>query len=158
MRSPKTTLAILVLAALLLPVDADAYPSLCGTVPAVCDYAGPTAPRLLSDVCLSSTGVVTLKTGSCASGSTAYFVERGEVNPSSGHVDAYIALADACDTAGTCIEYAPHSGAWASVICCITADECYPGSNCGGVLKWCEDGVSNLDGTVTCFLEEDLEF
>ena len=52
---------------------------------------------------------------------------------------------------GACVDYIPHDDGWASGICCISTSECYEGSLCGGVLYWCDDGVSNEDGTVTCF-------
>lgn len=43
----------------------------------------------------------------------------------------------------------------AQELCCYE-EGCYApdGGPCGGVLFWCDDGVSNSDGTVTCFDED----
>lgn len=41
-------------------------------------------------------------------------------------------------------------------ICCFAEVGCYSpeGGPCGGFLWWCDDGVSEADGTMTCFDDE----
>ncbi|NJK31580.1 MAG: hypothetical protein HC927_03705 [Deltaproteobacteria bacterium] len=71
---------------------------------------------------------------------------------------AYIPVLNACSIPGICV--APpqgHDPGWESPICCDDADgTCWPGTECGGTVYFCHDGVSNEDGTVTCFEKEEL--
>ncbi|EDM77436.1 hypothetical protein PPSIR1_38014 [Plesiocystis pacifica SIR-1] len=134
------------------PALAD-YRDLCDSAP-VCEYTGPDAPVLDADVCLDATGQVHLK-GSvpCAAGAVPFHVRYGEVyDPIAQLVVAYTPLADACAQPGMCEPMldGPVPPTNAEAICCVGAI-CWPGSDCGGTLFWCEDGVSNEDGTVTCF-------
>ncbi len=94
--------------------------------------------------------------GSCPDGSWPYYVEAGEVvDPITNEVAAYIPLDDACDQPGLCVEGPPPPGAQEFPMCCtgIASGEetCVSGASCGGQLYFCIDGVSNEDGTVTCF-------
>ncbi|KIG11653.1 hypothetical protein DB30_02896 [Enhygromyxa salina] len=89
-------------------------------------------------------------------GTKAFTVIYGEVvDPQTGDVSAFAPLEDAC-LAGVCAEYVAHEGGVADTICCENGGPCWPGGTCGGILYWCFDGVSNLDGTVTCFNAEQL--
>ena len=145
----------LVLGLVLSPVSADAeYRYLCTSIPSACEYTSPNVPMLDASVCWGRmTGVRLMPTtGVCPAESWPYQVTHGEVvDPVTNEVAVYVPLDDRCDMPGACVKYAPHDGGWETPICCNSADECYPGSFCGGVLFWCFDGVSNDDGTVTCF-------
>jgi hypothetical protein len=113
---------------------------------------------LLADVCYSpASNAITLKgTAPCPSGTNTFNVIYGEVLDSlTGEVAAYVPLDDAC-AAGRCAEYVPHDDPQEDTICCEDGGPCWPGGTCGGILYWCFDGVSNLDGTVTCFNAEEL--
>lgn len=134
------------------------YRYLCTSIPDACEHTGPDAPTLNADVCWGrTTGVQLMSSTSCPSGTWPYHVTHGEiVNPITNQVAAYAPLDNACDVPGTCNDYTPHTDGWESTICCVWYNECYEGVQCDGVLFWCFDGVSNLDGTVTCFDSEEL--
>lgn len=154
-------LPILAIALTLLPSSAQAtYRYLCTSVPSACEYvpASGSVPTLAADVCFSSSAGIKLKgTAACPSGTWPYFVDYGEViDPITNAVEAYIPLDDACDVAGLCVQYVPHSGGQSAPMCCDEEYTCYPTSGCGGSLWWCHDGVSNSDGTVTCFHAEEV--
>lgn len=132
------------------------YRELCASVPSACEYTGPNAPLLQANVCFGSTFGVRLMTGSCPSGSWAYFVKYGEVvDPLTNQVAAYIPLDDACAKPGLCVDGPPPPGAQPFPMCCTEnsqgVETCYDGGGCGGTLWWCNDGVCNADGTITCF-------
>lgn len=132
------------------------YRDLCGSVPSACEYTGPDAPLLAAAVCWErSTSTARLMTGgACPTGSWPYFAKHGVVEPLTLTVAAFQPLDDACARPGLCQPaiMAP-STTTGGVICCF-GDVCYPaeGEDCyGGELFFCFDGVSNEDGTVTCF-------
>ncbi|EDM73928.1 hypothetical protein PPSIR1_14810 [Plesiocystis pacifica SIR-1] len=130
------------------------YRDLCDSSK-VCEYTGPGAPVLDADVCLDPAGQVSLKGSTpCTVGSVPFHVRYGELyDPVANLVVAYIPLESACSVPGLCEEmpdgYTDNSST-AQNICCING-VCWPGSDCGGTLLWCDDGVCNEDGTVTCF-------
>ncbi|EDM74202.1 hypothetical protein PPSIR1_17630 [Plesiocystis pacifica SIR-1] len=134
------------------------YRDLCDSSK-VCQYTGPNAPILDADVCLDPTGTVRLKgTAACATGHVPFHVRHGEVyEPLQQLVVAYVPLQRACSVPGLCEPKTEYSTGESNeeVICCIGA-VCWPGWDCDGTLFWCEDGVSNEDGTVTCFDGEEL--
>ena len=143
----------------LIPSDAHAtYRYLCTSVPSACEYVpNVNVPVLNANVCYSSTGLKLKGTASCPTGSWPYYVDYGEVvNPITNAVEAYIPLDNACDVAGLCLEYAPHSGGQSAPMCCDEEYTCYPTTGCGGTIWWCHDGVTNVDGTVTCFHAEEI--
>lgn len=150
----------LVLACALVPCEASAtYRYLCTSVPSACTYVpDDNVPVLNADVCFSTSGGIKLKgTANCPSGTWPYFVYHGEVvDPLTGDVDAYIPLDNACEVAGLCVEYVPHTGGSSAPMCCDEEYTCVPELTCGGTLWWCHDGVSEADGTVTCFHAEEL--
>lgn len=156
---PTTTLLVGTL--LLVPSVAQAAPDLCDSVPSECEYTGPNAPLLEEAVCYdrNATPTVTLKgIGACATGSTEYFVQHGEVvSPTTGEVTGYVPLDWACDTPGLC-DSNPPAGTESEAICCENGGggDCWPATEVlcnspGDILVMCEDGVTNQDGTVTCF-------
>ena len=156
-RSIRFILPTIALALLLKPEAAGAqYRYLCTSVPAACTYTGPDAPYLKADACYgSATGIRLMSGGACPTGSWPYFVDAGEVvDPITGEVAAYIPLDDACERPGLCVEGPPPPGTQEEPICCDQDYVCTSASGpCGaGYSVWfCHDGVSNDDGTVTCF-------
>lgn len=134
------------------------YRELCTSVPSMCDYAGPNAPLLQANVCFGSAIGVRLMSGTCPSGSWAYFVKYGEVvDPITNRVAAYMPLDDACSKPGLCVDGPPPAGAQEYPMCCTGTggnEVCSDNMLCGGTLWWCLDGVCNEDGTITCFERE----
>ncbi len=158
MRTPGLGSSLLLVAGLLASSIANATPyrDLCGSVPSACEYTGPEAPLLEAVVCWSrSTSTTRLRTGeSCPTGAWPYLVKYGFVDPLTLDVTGYLPLDDACSRPGLCQPgiLAPNTTT-IDVICCLYGS-CWPaeGDFCyGGELLFCLDGVSNEDGTVTCF-------
>jgi hypothetical protein len=143
----------------LLGVQVYAYDHLCSSVPSVCEYIDENeAPWVNTNVCLYSNGDIFYKgSGSCPSGSSPYYVGYGEIiNEISGEMVAYIPVGDACEQPGICVEGPPPSGAESQLICCDAWGACFPLSqvlctNRGDQPYICYNGVSNVDGSVTCF-------
>lgn len=153
----------LALVFLLAPSDASAqYRYLCTSIPFACTYTGSDAPQLNADVCYGSAiGIRLMSGGSCPTGSWPYYVSHGEVvNPLTNQVSAYVPLDDACDHPGICVDGPPPAGAQEYPMCCTGNasgnETCVSGVSCGGTLYFCHDGVSNVDGTVTCFEAEEV--
>jgi len=146
---------------LLAPAEADAARDLCTSNPGACVYTGPDAPVLAAEVCHSSTGTW-LKGASCPTGTWTYFVRYGEVvDPLTNMIAAYIPLDNACDSPGLCVDGPPPVGAEPFPMCCTGNTSggdstCVSGASCGGTVWYCHDGVSNVDGTVTCFNAQEL--
>lgn len=140
--------------------SASTYRNLCMSAPARCTPTGPHVPRLDADVCLSSSGTIALKgAAACHTGAWPYHVEHGEVvDPTAGLVEAYLPLDEACSKAGLCLDGPAPDGSQEYPMCCYVDENgqeiCVPGVMCGGTLWYCYDGVSNPDGTVTCFESE----
>jgi hypothetical protein len=132
------------------------YRYLCTSVTEVCGFRGPDAPELHADVCYGSATGVRLKGASaCPTGTWAYRITHGEIiDPLTLEVDPFVALDNACDQPGRCLDGPPPSGAHEYPMCCVTVggvETCYDGVSCGGTLYFCFDGVCNDDGTVSCF-------
>lgn len=142
--------------------DATTYPDLCGSVPSACEYSGPNAPVLAAAVCWSRlTKITTLMVGgACPTGSWPYFVKYGVVDPLNLHVSAFVPLEDACSRPGVCLpgSFAPENTTSAPMCCvgdqCWTIEEGLGPVNCEGEVLYCSEGVTNDDGTSTCFDEE----
>jgi hypothetical protein len=105
----------------------------------------------------NTTSTATLMTGAtCPTGSWPYFVKYGVVEPLTLMVTAFLPLDDACSRPGLCQPkiLAP-STTTVAPICCF-GGTCYPsdGDCYGGELFMCFNGVTNEDGTITCFDEE----
>jgi hypothetical protein len=145
-------------------VEASTYRNLCLSVPEACEPILDTlAPPLNAAVCYSSAGLITLKGASeCPTGSWAYYLESGEVtDPVANAVAAYLPLENACNKPGYCLDGPPPPDAQEHPICCTSpsgqsgaGDETcvnWEGGSCAGSIWFCRDGVTNADGTVTCF-------
>jgi len=160
MRNPgsiSSVFTLVVAAGLIGSPDAHAttYRDLCSSVPSACGYTGPDAPVLAAAVCwASSTFTATLMTGAtCPTGSYPYAVKYGVVDPGSKIVTAFIPLDDACSRPGLCQpKYLAPPNSTSAPMCCF-GDTCYPsdGECYGGEFLFCLYGVTNDDGTVTCF-------
>jgi hypothetical protein len=143
----------------LLPTDANAtYRDFCASVPSACVYTGPDAPVLAAVVCWSkSTSTATITSdGQCPTGTYGYFAKYGDVEPLTGQVQGYVPLDDACSHPGVCQPgYLAPANTTSASMCC--PGDCWPAESqqcVGQNLLFCADGVSNEDGTVTCFDEE----
>lgn len=157
-RPARLALPTLALVFLLAPSDAAAqYRFLCTSIPAACTYTGPNAPELRADVCYGTAIGIRLKgTAPCPTGSWPYYVEHGEViDPVTNVVSAYVPLDNACDHPGICVDGPPPPDAEPFIMCCTGnqsgSETCVSGAVCGGTIYYCNDGVCNPDGTVTCF-------
>jgi hypothetical protein len=162
MRNQGSVLSAIVLAAGLVgssSAQATNYRDFCGSVPRACVFTGPDAPVLAAVVCWSSTtSDATLMTGAtCPTGRWPYFAKYGLVDPLSLQVTAFVPLDDACSRPGLCqpANFKPANTTNAPICCYgIGGDDCWPLDDdlCpNGEILYCMDGVSNEDGTVTCF-------
>lgn len=143
-----------ILTSVLLFTSTDAlaqYRPFCSSVPKACTYAGPDAPVLRADVCWNGSVALLKGSSSCPTGTWPYYVDHGEVISATGTVLAYVPLDWACDHPGICIASPIPDGATEEPICC-EGGSCVPLANgCQGQILMCENGVTNDDGTVTCF-------
>ena len=122
-----------------------------------CEWTGPDAPVLDSEVCceLDESGAACSlpdTRGQCSFGER-YWCEYGEATALGGVV-CYQPLPDACE-AGHCVEAPtePPTGEPIEAMCC-GAGGCLPiewGDDCEGQFVACLWGISNTDGTVECF-------
>lgn len=141
--------------------DATTYQDLCGSVPSACEYTGPDAPVLAAAVCWSRVTTITtlMVGGTCPTGSWPYYAKYGAVDPLSLRVSAFVPLEDACSRPGLCSPgYLAPPTTWDSAAMCCSGDVCWPwegGTPCGGEILYCGNGVTNEDGTVECFDEQD---
>jgi hypothetical protein len=158
------TVPLLILFVLVAPATATAgpYRDLCVSAPGSCDYTGPDAPAFDGLVCRDAAVGVTAKgSAPCPSGSTTYHLEYGElIDASSGTVAGYMPLDSACSVAGLCVAGPAPTGT-ASVAICCEFGTCVPISQvlCNGpsaAAYMCDNGVCNLDGTITCFEGEEF--
>jgi hypothetical protein len=158
MRTQVSVLALVL--GLAFSQDAHAYADLCSSVPGECEYASLSAPVLAANVCWSrTTSTARLMTGAtCPTGSFAFFVKYGVVDPLSQVVTGFVPLEDACSRPGLCQpSYLAPPTTWAAAMCCVDGT-CWPadGLSCSGELLLCSNGVTNEDGTVTCFDDTDV--
>ena len=156
--------AALILALACLPMTASAsqYRDLCVSAPCACEYTGPDAPEFGGLVCRDATGLVTAKgSAPCPTGATTYTLSHGEtVDLLTGEVAGYMPLGWACSHPGVCLAGAAPVASAAVAICCEWG-ACVPIVEvlCNGpdsIAYMCDDGVSNLDGTITCFEGEEF--
>jgi hypothetical protein len=110
-----------------------------------------------ADVCWEETGGLTIKgAGACLEGTWPYHLQFGEItDPVTGVVAAYRPLDNACDHPGLCVDGPVPPGATAQSICCEWGF-CVPLTEvlCNSPASYavmCVSGVSNDDGSVTCF-------
>jgi hypothetical protein len=120
--------------------------------PVWCEPHRDGAPRLDDMVCCDAAGCIAAHSGGCAQGRTAYHCELGQVW-ADGDVSCYFEVPDYCDV----FPCAPGFQTWpqANPMCCsegvcwntnVFGNDCEPQD-----IYWCSDGVTNSDGTVTCF-------
>lgn len=121
--------------------------------PVWCEPHPDGAPRLDSQVCCDAAGCVApLTGGGCSQGRTPYHCELGQVW-ADGEVSCYFEVPDYCDV----FPCAPGFQTWPQEVgmCCYegvcwttwpSSNDCEPQD-----IYWCNDGVTNMDGTVTCF-------
>jgi hypothetical protein len=143
-------------------VDATGEPytdSIGQTLSRYCQWTGPNAPELSSDVCCDiadglAACVLPDSNGRCVSGDR-YACKYGQVIGTG--VVCYQPFPDACD-GGHCVAAPELPPPMQEDTICCTAGVCIEvnihNQNCednGGVLSWCSFGHSNEDGTVTCF-------
>jgi hypothetical protein len=127
-----------------------------------CEWTGPDAPVWDADVCctIDEDGAhcsQTLASGRCETGLKMY-CEYGAVVAETGVV-CYQPFPSMCE-AGLCVE-APDSPppTQAGLACCGDGGACVPLADdgildCvegGGYMMFCHDGMSNTDGTITCY-------
>lgn len=149
-----TSILVVAFVSVSADVDASQYRNLCDSISGVCEYGPPDSPLLRADVCWDGSQA-TLKSGECPSDSRAYHLDYGEVlDPTLGLVQGYIPLDWACDQPGICVDEPVPPQAAMIPICCDDG-ECFPmgddGCPQGSAKLLCASGVSNTDGTITCF-------
>ena len=128
------------------------------TLSRYCEWTGPDAPVLESNVCCSVSDdaayceLANLR-GYCAKG-TRMWCERGEVDSSSGRVTCMQAFPSVCG-AGLCVQAPPDAPQGYNQMLCCTAGGCVPiewgDLSCEGSYLACNWGMSLPDGTVECF-------
>jgi hypothetical protein len=120
--------------------------------PIFCEAHRDGAPRWDAAVCCNDTGCEASVRGSCLKDRKSYYCELGEVR-ADGKVSCYFEVPDYCDV----FPCAPGFQTWpqANSMCCYEG-VCWNifGDNLDCEVQdiyWCDDGVTNQDGTVTCF-------
>jgi hypothetical protein len=155
----KMFLAPLVLLSLGLASTADAeVPDRCQELgpdgyPAHCEPIGEhIAPLWDSSACCDDERCVEPGLGGCPGGTNEYSCKYAEPD-GNGSLTCLYLVPHYCDE-HPCPNDDPDFGAppQENVICCYQ-EGCYDtqGGLCGGLEYWCENGVSNIDGTTTCF-------
>jgi hypothetical protein len=155
----ETIMTIITLITLFATLTTSSQPSdLCDIVytdtgrPIFCEPHPDGAPRWDKAVCCNDTGCVASRSGTCSTGRKAYYCELGELL-ASGQVSCYFEVPNYCDV----FPCAPGFQTWpqANEMCCPDGGDCWTVddlTDCEiGDLYWCGDGVTNSDGTVTCF-------
>jgi hypothetical protein len=127
------------------------------TLSRYCEWTGPGVPVWNADVCCSIDAAgaacsVPGRRGTCGAGLGRYHCEYGKQYATG--VVCYQPFPSTCSL-GTCSNLAPPDDAQEGVICC-SGGACFPWDDqnyedCGGIYTWCNDGYSNVDGTVDCF-------
>lgn len=161
-KSPALTLAFVVSLGLASSeAHATTYRDLCSSVPSECEYTGPDAPVLVANVCWDrASGITRLMSGVCPTGSYPYTVKYGLVDPLTLIVTAFVPLDDACSRPGLCSPgYLAPENTWSAAAMCCIDGTCWPHTNlapCGGDILICLEGVTNEDGTVECFDDQNV--
>ena len=120
--------------------------------PIFCEPHPDGAPRYNATACCNDTECVTPRAGKCSTGRKAYFCELGEAW-SDGVVSCYFEVPEYCDVFPCALGF--QTWPQANYMCCHagncwnslpTSNDCEPQD-----IFWCDNGVTNSDGTVTCF-------
>lgn len=124
--------------------------------PILCEPHPDGAPVWDATVCCNDKDCVQPDAlGACAGERQAYFCDRGELM-TDDTVSCYFEVPNYCDV----YPCSPGYGGWpqGNMMCCYEGIcwNIWHGSNdCErSDIHWCNDGVTNNDGTVTCFDEE----
>ena len=133
-------------------------PDLCDIVyadtgrPVFCEPHPDGAPNWAKPVCCDDTSCKPAIEGVCAVGLGVYYCELGQLR-ADGDVSCYFEVPDYCEVF-PCV---PGFGEWpqANAMCCYEG-VCWNTDSASNDCEiqdiyWCNDGVSNQDGTVTCF-------
>jgi hypothetical protein len=152
-----TTQVLLALFATLTPTTGELR-DLCDIVysdtgrPVLCEPHREGAPRYDGTVCCDTQTCYEAPEGYCLDDEKPFYCALGEAD-TTGEVSCYFEVPDYCDV----FPCAPGFQALpqANFMCCH-AGICwttYPSSNDCEIpdIYWCDDGVTNEDGTVTCF-------
>ena len=121
-------------------------------VPVRCEAHPDGAPVLDAAVCCDDNACHKPWLGSCADSQEMYYCELGEVL-ASDEIACYFEVPDYCEVFPCDPGYQTHPQS--NEMCCHEG-VCWPyksgSGDCEiGDLYWCFDGVTNEDGTVTCF-------
>jgi hypothetical protein len=138
----------------------DASPDRCAQLgsdgyPLFCSPAGPDAPWWGEEVCCDGANCSEPGTAGCPENTRNYSCEYAELD-AVGRITCLFSVERYCDTheceapPASAPGYAPQPEAFP--MCCYEQG-CYSpqGAGCGGIMYWCDDGVTNESGTVTCF-------
>jgi hypothetical protein len=129
------------------------------TLSRYCQWTGPNVPVLDSDVCCvldedSAACTLPNRYGRCSVGVKRY-CKYGQA--SSAGVVCYQPFQDACQ-AGFCVQMPEVPPPVQADLACCNGGGCVPIATqeldeCEetGTITWCSDGVTNDDGTITCF-------
>ena len=147
----------LLLALLSIPVLGDGIEDLCDIVnpdtgtPVRCDPHPEGAPVYAQPVCCDDASCYESDGGWCPDSLQPYYCELGEVLASK-EVACYVEVPDYCD-AFPCGAPGYQAQPQSYLMCC-NAGVCWHLYDDGACelndVYWCDDGVSNPDGTVTC--------
>jgi hypothetical protein len=152
-----TTQILLTLFATLTPTEAEVT-DLCDVVhsdtstPIRCQPHSEGAPRYGNTVCCDTQACFEAPEGYCLDDEKPFYCELGEVD-TSGEVSCYFEVPDYCDVFSCVPGF--QSLPQANPMCCYEGI-CWnifgDGYDCEiQDIYWCNDGVTNDDGTVTCF-------
>lgn len=120
--------------------------------PTICKPYKQGAPVFDANVCCAGSTCFPSTSGQCQSGESLCYCGLGEQKPT-GEVVCYFEVPNYCDVhpCGTSVTPAPQEGS----ICCnegICWEDQTGSNNCEvDDIYWCSNGVSNPDGTITCF-------
>ncbi len=120
--------------------------------PTVCKPHAAGVPKYDANVCCAGSVCFPESAGSCVGLESLYYCALGELTPT-GEVDCYFEVPNYCDVHPCTTMVSPP--AWEDVTCC-NQGICWPHQEGAGTCEpqdiyYCKDGVSNPDGTVTCF-------
>ena len=120
--------------------------------PILCEPHPDGAPEYEDTVCCNGKSCKPANDGTCPTELDAYFCELGQLR-ADGYVSCYFEVPDYCDLFPCEPGFSPFPQA--NGMCCHEGicwssdpgdNDCEPWD-----LYWCSDGVTNADGTVTCF-------
>lgn len=120
-----------------------------------CVYSGPDVPVFDDYVCWDGSTPRLRGAGGCPADQKTYYVQHGELlDPTTGEIEAYAALPNACDIV-PCGSTEDNNLPEDDDVACCDPDtgDCWmsdDGDCTVGDITWCEDITDNGDGTVTC--------